>query len=89
MLEEYGSWQSDLRSQLLWENVAINSILSINNLTQPNDSALPQLIRIPILIFDIQTNGLIDTGAAASPVSSNILFQLKGKTIKVMKDNDS
>jgi hypothetical protein len=69
--------------------VAINSILRINNLSQPNSTNLPQLIRIPILIFDIRTNGLIDTGAAASLVSSNILFKLKEKTVKSLKNEEN
>ena len=89
MLDGHGLGQSTLHpQQLVWENVAINSILSINNLIQPNDPALPHLIRIPILIFDIQTNGYIDTGAAASLVSTNILFQLKGKSIRVLKNDE-
>ena len=73
----------------MWENVAINSILAINNLTQTNSTNLPQLIRIPILIFDIRTNGLIDTGAAASLVSSDILFKLRGKTDKSLKNEEN
>ena len=69
MLDEYGTCQPTVqKQQLIWENVAINSILRINSLSQPNSTNLPQLIRIPILIFDIRTNGLIDTGAAASLV---------------------
>ena len=53
MLDGYGSRKSTVQpQQLVWENVAINSILAINNLTQPNSTNLPQLIRIPILIFD-------------------------------------
>ena len=69
--------------------MAINSILRINNLSQPNSTNLPQLIRIPILIFDIRTNGLIDTGAAASLVSSDILFKLKEKTVKSLKNEEN
>jgi hypothetical protein len=89
MLDGHGSGQPTIPpQQLVWENVAINSILSINNLIQPNDPALPHLIRIPILIFDIRTNGYIDTGAAASLVSTNILFQLKGKSIRVLKNDE-
>jgi hypothetical protein len=80
MLDGYGSVQSTIQpQQLVWENVAINSILAINNLTQTNSTNLPQLIRIPILNFDIRTNGLNDAGAAASLVSSDILFKLRGK----------
>jgi hypothetical protein len=67
------------------ENVAINSILSINNLTQPNSTNLPQRIRIQILIFDIRTNELIDTGL----VSSDILFKLRGKTVKSLKNDEN
>ena len=90
MLDGYGSRQSTVQpQQLVWENVAINSILAINNLTQPNSTNLPQLIRIPILIFDIRTNGLIDTGAAASLVSSDILFKLRGKTVKSLKNEEN
>jgi hypothetical protein len=90
MLDRYGSRQSTVQpQQLVWENVAINSILAINNLTQPNSTKLPQLIRIPILIFDIRTNGLIDTGAAASLVSSDILFKLRGKTAKSLKNEEN
>jgi hypothetical protein len=90
MLDGYGSRQSTVQpQQLVWENVAINSILAINNLTQPNSTNLPQLIRIPILIFDIRTNGLIDTGAAASLVSSDILFKLTGKTVKSLKNEEN
>ena len=65
MLDGHDSGQPSIPTQLVWENVAINSILSINNLTQPDNSTLPQLIKISILIFDIRTIGLIDTGAAA------------------------
>ena len=58
MLDGYGSRQSTVQPQkLVWENVAINSILAINNLTQPHSTKLPQLIRIPILIFDIGETG--------------------------------
>ena len=64
MLDGYGSRQSTVQpQQLVWENVAINSILAINNLTQNNSTHIPQLIRIPILTFEIRSNGLIDTGA--------------------------
>ena len=77
MLDGYGSCQSTVQpQQLVWENVAINSILSMNKLTPPNSPTLPQLIRFPILIFDIRTNGLIDTGAAASLVSSDIYIYI-------------
>jgi hypothetical protein len=90
MLDGYGSCQSTVQpQQLVWKKIAINSILSINNLTQPNNPNSPQLIRIPILIFDIRTNGLIDTGAAASLVSSDILFKLRGKTIKSLKNDEN
>jgi len=90
MLDGYGTCQPTVQQQqLVWENVAINSILAINNLTQPNSTNLPQLIRIPILIFDIRTNGLIDTGAAASLVSSNILFKLREKTVKSLKNEEN
>ena len=90
MLDEHGLGQSSLHpQQLVWENVAINSILSTNNLIQPNSPNLPQLIRIPILIFDKRTNGLIGTGAAASLVSSDILFKLRGKTIKSLKNYEN
>jgi hypothetical protein len=90
MLDEHGLGQSSLHpQQLVWENVAINSILSINNLTQPNIPNLPQLIRFPILIFDTRTNGLIGTGAAASLVSSDILFKLRGKTINSLKNDEN
>ena len=34
------------------------------------------------------TPGLIDTGAAASLVSANILYQLKGKSIRVLKNDE-
>jgi hypothetical protein len=84
MLDGYGSGQPSVPpQQLVWENIAINS------LTQPNTPNLPQLIRIPILIFDIRTNGLIDTGAAASLVSSDILFQLRGRTIQSLKNDEN
>jgi hypothetical protein len=89
MLDGHGSDQPSIQQQLEWENVAINSLLSINNLTQPNSPTLPQLIRIPILIFDIRTIGLIDTGAAASLVSSDILFKLRGKTIRSLKNDEN
>ena len=90
MLDGYGSGQPSVPpQQLVWENIAINSILSKNNLTQPNTPNLPQLIRIPILIFDIRTNGLIDTGAAASLISSDIFFQLKGRTIQSLKNDEN
>ena len=90
MLDGYGSGQPSVPpQQLVWKNIAINSILSINNLTQPSTPNLPQLIRIPILIFDIRTNGLIDTGAAASLVSSDILFQLKGRTIQSLQNDEN
>jgi hypothetical protein len=90
MLDRYGSRQSTVQpQQLVWENVAINSISAINNLTQPNSTKLPQLIRIPISIFDIRTNVLIDTGAAASLVSSDILFKLRGKTVKSLKNEEN
>jgi hypothetical protein len=89
MLDGYGSCQSDVQpQQLVWENIAINSIPSINNLTQQNIPNLPQQITIPILIFDVRTSGLIDTGAAASLVSSDILFKLRGKTIKLLKNDE-
>jgi hypothetical protein len=88
MLDGHGSDQPSIQQQLEWENVAIKSILSINNLTQPNNPTLAQIIRIRILIFDIRTIGLIDT-AAASLVSSDILFQLRGKTIKSLKNDDN
>jgi hypothetical protein len=40
-------------------------------------------------MFDIRTNGLIDTGAAASLVSSDILFKLTGKTVKSLKNEEN
>ena len=89
MIDEHGSDQPSIQQQLEWEKVAINSILSINNLTQPINPTLPQLIRIPILIFDIRIIGLIDTGASASLVSSDILFRFRGKTIKSLKYDDN
>jgi hypothetical protein len=88
MLDGYGSSQPSVpQKQLVWENIAINSILSINNLTQPNTPNLPQLMLI--LIFDIRTNGLIDTGAEASLVSSDILFQLRGRKIQSLKNDEN
>ena len=90
MLDGYGTCQPTVQQQqLIWENVAINSILPINSLSQPNSTNLPQLIRIQILIFDIRTNGLIDTGAAASLVSSDILFKLREKTVKSLKNEEN
>ena len=90
MLDGYGTYQPTVQQQQLkWKNVAINSILRINNLSQPNSTNLPQLIRIPILIFDVRTNGLIDTGAAASLVSSDILFKLREKTVKSLKNEEN
>jgi hypothetical protein len=90
MLDGYGTCQPTVQQQqLIWENVAINSILRINNLSQPNSTNLPQLIRIPILIFDKRANGLTDTGVAASLVSSNILFKLKEKTVKSLKNEEN
>ena len=82
MLDGYGSRQSTVQpQQLVWENVAINSILAINNVTQPNSTNLPQLIRIPNFNFDIRTKKLINTGAAVSLVSCNILFKPTCRTI--------
>ena len=89
MLDGHGSGQPSIQPQLVWEKIAINSILSINNLTQPKNPTLRPLIRIPILIFDIRTIGLIDSGAAASLVSSDILYKPKGKTIKSLKNDDN
>ncbi len=70
-------------SQLVnWENVAINSLLALHNLTPPVPTIIPSVLRIPILIFDIQAKGLIDTGAAASLLSSEVLFRLRDKNKK-------
>ncbi|KAI9557197.1 hypothetical protein GHT06_017010 [Daphnia sinensis] len=38
---------------------------------------IPQLIRTPIKIYDVETRALIDTGAAASLVSAKILLSIK------------
>jgi len=72
-----------------WENVAINSLLALHNLTPPIQAIIPPLLRIPILIFDIQAKGLIDTGAAASLLSSEVLFRLRDKNIKKLLNNEN
>jgi hypothetical protein len=64
------------------ENVAINSLLALHNLTPPVPAIITPLLKIPILIFDIQAKGLIDTGAAASLFSSEVLFRFRDKNIK-------
>lgn len=82
MLDRHGPHQPPVPSELNnWENVAINSLLALHNLTRPIQHVIPPLLRIPILIFDINAKGLIDTGAAASLLSSEVLFKLQDKTI--------
>jgi transposase InsO family protein len=90
MLDRHGSYQRPVTSKLdNWENVAINSLLALHNLTPPIQAIIPPLLRIPILIFDIQAKGLIDTGAAASLLSSEVLFRLRDKNIKKLLNNEN
>ena len=82
MLDRHGPPESaSPTSRVIWKNIPINSLIGHHNLW-PTTPEPPQLIRIPIKIFDINTYGLIDTGAATSLLSSKILFDLRNKTIK-------
>ena len=90
MLDRHGPHQPPIPSELNnWENVAINSLLTLHNLTPPAQHIIPPLLRIPILIFDINAKGLIDTGAAASLLSSELLFKLRDKNIRKSLNNDN
>jgi hypothetical protein len=82
MLDRHGPHQPPVPSELNnWESVAINSLLTLHNLTPSAQHVIPPFLRIPILIFDINAKGLIDTGAAASLLSSEFLFKLRDKNI--------
>ena len=82
MLDRHGPPESaSPTSRIIWKNIPINSLIGHHNLW-PTTPDPPQLIRIPIKIFDVNTYGLIDTGAATSLLSSKILFDLRNKIIK-------
>ena len=90
MLDRHGTYQRSITPELdNWKNVTVNSLLALHNLTPPVQTIIPPLLRIPILIFDIQAKGLIDTGAAASLLSSEVLFRLRNKNIKQLLNNEN
>ncbi len=82
MLEYYGTYEPPSRAeQLRWQNIAVNSLLKLKNKASSTHS-FPQLIRIQLHIYGIPVQALIDTGAAATLLSADILFQIKNQNIK-------
>ncbi|KZS00174.1 Uncharacterized protein APZ42_003642, partial [Daphnia magna] len=56
---------------------------------KPNFTAeIPKLIRIPNRIFEKETKALVDTGAAASLISSSLNFNISDKNLNQIKNTD-
>ena len=73
--------QNDLKIQPSQENQNITIISHI--------SSVAQLMRIPINFINVQTQALIDTGAAASFLAHRLLIQIPFKNITVIEQDSN
>ena len=69
-------------AQKLKKNRNKNKNVEINNVSKNTNNLDIPLMRIPISIFNINTQALVDTGAAASFISLELLTRLPNEKLK-------